>query len=64
MFGQFDFGKVSLPDGLEEPVLADVGLLPCPPGGDPGGRTAIASLEKREKEEEFLKNCALFSRDQ
>lgn len=32
--GQFDFGEVSLSDGLEQPVVADVRLVVC------GGRAA------------------------
>ncbi len=49
---KLDLCEVSLPDGLEQPVLADVGLLPArAAGGDAGGGGgAIATLEHGEKE--------------
>ena len=46
MFRQLDLGKVSLADGLEEAVLADVRLFTRSPGGDTR-RTAIGTLQKR-----------------
>ncbi len=52
---ELDLCEVSLPDGLEQPVLADVGLLPArAAGGDAGGGGgAIAALEQREREIEL-----------
>ena len=46
MFRQLDLGKVSLADGLEEAVLADVRLFTRSPGGDTR-RTAIGTLQER-----------------
>ena len=46
MLRQLDLGKVSLADGLEEAVLADVRLLTRSPRGDTR-RTAIGTLQER-----------------
>ncbi len=43
---QFDFCEVSLADGFEQPVFANVGLFARPSGRN-ASRTAIASLEKK-----------------
>ena len=50
MLGQLDLGEVPLADGLEEAVLADVGLLAGAARGDPGRGAAIATL-KRNKDQ-------------
>ena len=51
MLGQLDLGEVSLPDGLEQAVLADVWLLAGAAGGQAGGGAAVAALERKEKEQ-------------
>ena len=45
MLGELDLGEVALADGLEQPVLADVRLLPRPSPRHPGARLALANVK-------------------
>ena len=54
VLGQLDLGKVTLPDGLEKPVLANVRLLASSASRDPGAGLAL-------KINDQLDNCLLAS---
>ena len=45
MLGELDLGEVALADGLEQPVLADVRLLPRPSPRHPGARLALTNVK-------------------
>ena len=49
VLGQLDLGEVSLADGLEQSVLADVGLVAASaPAAHAGGGGAVAALKRKE----------------
>ena len=66
VLGQLDLGKVTLPDGLEEPVLANMGLLSSSTARNSGTGLAlqnkkvnshIYNINKIQKTTMYQKEC-------